>query len=61
MSEFKKEFPSLSRPYPNDKWYNWVEISKHCVDKQRVKEAIDKVREYIPEDLMFWVEKELGL
>jgi len=48
---FEEEFPSLKGLMYNDEGeiYDFIfrqAIQKHCLDKQRVKEVIEKAREY---------------
>lgn len=85
--KFEEEFPSLKDSYSHRSWVEDMmdevihivpiqSIQEHCIDKQRLKDVIDKIRDnisradskcfrdsltYVGDDALDELEKELGL
>jgi hypothetical protein len=70
---FEEQFPSLKFKVVEDNAehlgykdleFEYVykeDVQKHCLDKQRVKNKIDKLLEFYPHNILVLLKEELGL
>lgn len=58
---FEEEFPSLQHlpayALKNSGWFTKRELLDFCLDKQRVKETIEKIEAYTEVDLLLYKEE----
>lgn len=69
--DFEKQFPSLKtgKPFKTPLWFSRGHIESGCVDKQKVKEVMDKFEEQTKlwacnnevKYTLKWLKQELGL